>query len=346
MSIAIYGMGRIGRLVLRAAFGGMARDSQDPRHALRLPICHVNDSQADAALIAHLTEFDSVHGRWPARFAVQDGLINIEGQEISCSAESDPGQLDWAEKGAEIVLDCTGSFRKPDLLEGYFRRGVKKVIIAAPVHDREAVNIVVGVNSHIYQPDRHHILTAASCTTNCLAPIVKVLHEQIGIKRGQITTIHDPTNTNVVTDRPHKDWRRARAALLSLQPTSTGSARAIGLIYPELDGLLNGHAVRVPVLNASLTDCVFDLAEKTDAETVNALFHRAAQTDLAGILGVESRPLVSADFVNDSRSSIIDLPSTMVTDDTLVKVYAWYDNETGHACRMVDLADQVLQAGW
>jgi glyceraldehyde 3-phosphate dehydrogenase len=346
MSIAINGMGRIGRLVLRAAFGGMARDSQDPRHALRLPICHVNDSQADAALIAHLTEFDSVHGRWPARFAVQDGLINIEGQEISCSAESDPGQLDWAEKGAEIVLDCTGSFRKPDLLEGYFRRGVKKVIIAAPVHDREAVNIVVGVNSHIYQPDRHHILTAASCTTNCLAPIVKVLHEQIGIKRGQITTIHDPTNTNVVTDRPHKDWRRARAALLSLQPTSTGSARAIGLIYPELDGLLNGHAVRVPVLNSSLTDCVFDLAEKTDAETVNALFHRAAQTDLAGILGVESRPLVSADFVNDSRSSIIDLPSTMVTDDTLVKVYAWYDNETGYACRMVDLADQVLQAGW
>jgi len=262
MSIAINGMGRIGRLVLRAAFGGMARDSQDPRHALRLPICHVNDSQADAALIAHLTEFDSVHGRWPASFAVQDGLINIEGQEISCSAESDPGQLDWAEKGAEIVLDCTGSFRKPDLLEGYFRRGVKKVIIAAPVHDREAVNIVVGVNSHIYQPDRHHILTAASCTTNCLAPIVKVLHEQIGIKRGQITTIHDPTNTNVVTDRPHKDWRRARAALLSLQPTSTGSARAIGLIYPELDGLLNGHAVRVPVLNSSLTDCVFDLAKK------------------------------------------------------------------------------------
>ena len=262
MSIAINGMGRIGRLVLRAAFGGMARDSQDPRRALRLPICHVNDSQADAALIAHLTEFDSVHGRWPARFAVQDGLINIEGQEISCSAESDPGQLDWAEKGAEIVLDCTGSFRKPDLLEGYFRRGVKKVIIAAPVHDREAVNIVVGVNSHIYQPDRHHILTAASCTTNCLAPIVKVLHEQIGIKRGQITTIHDPTNTNVVTDRPHKDWRRARAALLSLQPTSTGSARAIGLIYPELDGLLNGHAVRVPVLNSSLTDCVFDLAKK------------------------------------------------------------------------------------
>jgi glyceraldehyde 3-phosphate dehydrogenase len=290
MSIAINGMGRIGRLVLRAAFGGMARDSQDPRHALRLPICHVNDSQADAALIAHLTEFDSVHGRWPARFAVQDGLINIEGQEISCSAESDPGQLDWAEKGAEIVLDCTGSFRKPDLLEGYFRRGVKKVIIAAPVHDREAVNIVVGVNSHIYQPDRHHILTAASCTTNCLAPIVKVLHEQIGIKRGQITTIHDPTNTNVVTDRPHKDWRRARSALLSLQPTSTGSARAIGIIYPELDGLLNGHAVRVPVLNSSLTDCVFDLAEKTDAETVNALFHRAAQTDLAGILGGRITP--------------------------------------------------------
>jgi glyceraldehyde 3-phosphate dehydrogenase len=243
------------------------------------------------------------------------------------------------------VLECTGKFLKPEQLEPYFDRGVRRVIVAAPVKDERALNIVVGVNDRRYDPSRHRLLTAASCTTNCLAPLVKVIHEAIGIRHGQITTVHDPTNTNVVVDAPHKDLRRARSAMLSMQPTTTGSATAIALIYPELKGKLNGHAVRVPVLNASLTDCVFELLRPTTAAEVNELFAAAAAGPLAGILGIEQRPLVSADYNNDSRSSIVDAPSTMVTDDTLLKVYAWYDNEVGYACRMVDLANLVLEAG-
>jgi len=217
------------------------------------------------------------------------------------------------------------------------------VIVAAPVKESGALNIVVGVNDHLFEPSQHRLLTAASCTTNCLAPVVKVLHEAIGIRHGQITTIHDPTNTNVVVDAPHKDFRRARSALLSLQPTTTGSATAIGLIYPELKGKLNGHAVRVPVLNASLTDCVFEMQRSVTVDEVNTLFRAAADGPLAGILGFETRPLVSADYANDTRSSIVDGPSTMVTDETLLKVYAWYDNEVGYACRMVDLATLVME---
>jgi glyceraldehyde 3-phosphate dehydrogenase len=212
------------------------------------------------------------------------------------------------------------------------------VIVAAPVKEASVLNIVVGVNDALYDPARYPIVTAASCTTNCLAPVVKVVHEAIGIRHGQITTIHDPTNTNVVTDAPHKDLRRARSAMLSLQPTTTGSATAIALIYPELKGKLNGHAVRAPVLNASLTDCVFELQRATSAEELNALFRAAAEGPLAGILGYEDRPLVSADYARDTRSSIIDALSTLVTDGTMAKIYAWYDNEMGYACRMVDLA--------
>jgi len=219
------------------------------------------------------------------------------------------------------------------------------VIVAAPVKDDAALNIVVGVNEQLYDPSRHRLLTAASCTTNCLAPVVKVIHEAIGIRHGQITTIHDPTNTNVVVDAPHKDLRRARSAMLSLQPTSTGSATAIALIYPELKGKLNGHAVRAPVLNASLTDCVFEVSRPTTVEEVNTLFKSASESVLAGILGLETRPLVSADYTNDSRSSIVDALSTMVTDETLLKVYAWYDNEVGYACRMIDLANLVRELG-
>ena len=229
--------------------------------------------------------------------------------------------------------------------QGYFDRGVKRVIVAAPVKDAAALNIVVGVNDHLYDPARHRLLTAASCTTNCLAPVVKVVHEAIGIRHGQITTIHDPTNTNVVVDAPHKDLRRARSAMHSLQPTTTGSATAIALIYPELKGRLDGHAVRAPVLNASLTDCVFELQKPTTAADVNRLFEEAARGALAGILDIEHRPLVSVDYANDTRSAIVDAPSTMVTDGTLLKVYAWYDNEMGYACRMVDLANIVLSAG-
>ena len=222
---------------------------------------------------------------------------------------------------------------------------MKRVIVAAPVKDGGALNIVVGVNDHLYDPRTHRLLTAASCTTNCLAPVVKVLHEAIGIRHGQITTIHDPTNTNVVTDAPHKDLRRARSALLSLAPTTTGSATAIALIYPDLKGKLNGHAVRAPVLNASLTDCVFEMARPVTADAVNDLFRAAAAGPLAGILGFETRPLVSADYVNDPRSAIVDGPSTMVTDGTLLKIYAWYDNEIAYACRMVDLANIVIARG-
>ena len=207
------------------------------------------------------------------------------------------------------------------------------------------LNVVVGVNEHLYDPTKDRVVTAASCTTNCLAPVVKVVHENIGIRHGQITTIHDPTNTNLVVDAPHKDLRRARSAMMSLAPTTTGSATAIALIYPDLKGKLNGHAVRAPVLNASLTDCVFELNRATTSQEINALFKSAAQGDLAGILGYEERPLVSADYARDTRSSIVDAPSTLVTDGTLLKVYAWYDNEMGYACRMVDLACHMRQVG-
>jgi glyceraldehyde 3-phosphate dehydrogenase len=236
------------------------------------------------------------------------------------------------------VLECTGKFLTPETLQGHLDRGAKRVIVAAPVKFESVLNIVFGVNHHLYDPAKYPIVTAASCTTNCLAPIVKVVHEAIGIRHGQITTIHDPTNTNVVVDAPHRDLRRARSAMLSLQPTTTGSATAIALIYPELKGKLNGHAVRAPVLNASLTDCVFELARTTTVDEVNALFAAAASGPLAGILGFETKPLVSADYARDTRSAIVDAPSTMVTDGTLLKVYAWYDNEMGYSCRMVDLA--------
>jgi glyceraldehyde 3-phosphate dehydrogenase len=243
------------------------------------------------------------------------------------------------------VLECTGKFLKSADLEAYFQRGVKRVIVAAPVKESSALNIVVGVNDKLYDPAHHRLLTAASCTTNCLAPVVKVVHEAIGIEHGQITTIHNPTNTNVVVDAPHKDLRRARSAMTSLQPTTTGSATAITLIYPDLKGKLNGHAVRVPVLNASLTDCVFELKRRTTEQEINELFAGAAKDGLAGILGFERRPLVSVDYCNDSRSAIVDGPSTMVTDGTLLKIYAWYDNEIGYVCRMVDLANIVIEAG-
>jgi glyceraldehyde 3-phosphate dehydrogenase len=337
-------MGRIGRLVLRAAMGGVWRAPDDPRADNRLEIVHVNELKGGAAATAHLLEFDSLHGRWRECFGVEDGrAIHIGNHRIGFSAAATADAVAWGDLGCDIVLECTGKFLKAEQLDGYFQRGVKRVIVAAPVKESGALNLVVGVNDHLFDPARHRLLTAASCTTNCLAPVVKVLHEAIGIRHGQITTIHDPTNTNVVVDAPHKDLRRARSALLSLQPTTTGSATAIALIYPELKGKLNGHAVRVPVLNASLTDCVFEMKQPVMVDEINTLFRVAAAGPLAGILGFEARPLVSADYANDTRSAIVDGPSTMVTDETLLKVYAWYDNEVGYACRMVDLANLVMQ---
>ena len=346
MAIGINGLGRIGRLAFRAALGGVLRDPSDTRQGSALDIVHVNELKGGAATAGHLLEFDSIHGRWRGQLG-HDGeaAITVGNRHISFTAAATPGDVPWGDLGCDVVLECTGKFLTPTALQGYFDRGVKRVIVAAPVKDPSALNIVVGVNDHLYDPTQHRLLTAASCTTNCLAPVVKVVHEAIGIRHGQITTIHDPTNTNVIIDSPHKDLRRARSAMLSLQPTTTGSATAIALIYPELKGRLNGHAVRAPVLNASLTDCVFEMQRPTTAEEVNALFRTAAAGPLAGILGYEARPLVSAEYANDTRSSIVDALSTMVTDGTLLKIYAWYDNEMGYACRMVDLANIVIAQG-
>ena len=346
MRVGINGMGRMGRLALGPrSVRSHARRVIRARQTASISSTSTR-SRAGQLPTAHLLEFDSIHGRWRTSFEVEgERAISIGGKRVGFSAAVTPGEVPWGDLGCDIVLECTGKFLKPEQLQAYFDRGVKRVIVAAPVKDAAALNIVVGVNEHLYDPARHRLITAASCTTNCLAPVVKVIHESIGIRHGQITTIHDPTNTNVVVDAPHKDLRRARSAMLSLQPTTTGSATAIALIYPELKGKLNGHAVRAPVLNASLTDCVFELNRATTEAEVNELFAAAARGRLAGVLGYETRPLVSADYNNDSRSAIVDGLSTMVTDGTLLKVYAWYDNEIGYVCRVVDLANIVIKRG-
>jgi glyceraldehyde 3-phosphate dehydrogenase len=324
---ALNGLGRVGKLALKPL---LDRNAQ---------IAWINDAVGDTEMHAHLLEFDTVHGRWDAVFARDADSVTIDGTRLPFIGSRDLAALPL--DGVDVVIDCTGVFKSAAALAPYFAAGVKKVVVSAPVKDAEAANIVQGVNHESYDPARHRIVTAASCTTNCLAPIVKVIHEAIGIRHGSITTIHDVTNTQTIVDRPAKDLRRARSALTSLIPTSTGSATAITLIYPELAGRLNGHAVRVPLLNASLTDCVFEVARETDAEEVNALFKAAANGPLKGILGYETRPLVSADFTNDTRSAIVDAPSTMVINGTQVKIYAWYDNEMGYAHRLVDVALMV-----
>jgi glyceraldehyde 3-phosphate dehydrogenase len=332
--IGINGFGRMGRLAVRAL-------QQQPD----LQLVHVNEAKGGVETAAHLLEFDSVHGRYSGTVSVAGEAMRIDGRDVSFSAHTSPADIPWGDLGVDVVIESTGKFRTPELLEPHFARGAHKVVVAAPVKSPEVLNVVMGCNDHLYDPSVHRIVTAASCTTNCLAPVVKVIHEALGIRHGQITTIHDPTNTNLMVDAPHKDLRRARSAMLSLAPTTTGSATAIALIYPELKGKLNGHAVRAPVLNASLTDCVFELKRETSAEEVNRLFAEAAKGPLAGILGYEDRPLVSADYARDTRSSIVDALSTMVTDGTMLKVYAWYDNEMGYACRMVDLACHMQQQG-
>lgn len=346
MRVGINGMGRIGRLALRAAFGAANREIADPYRNNRLEIVHVNDIKGGAAATAHLLTFDTVQGKWSEEIsATSESQIRIGERDVRFSAYATPGDIPWADLGVDVVLECTGKFLTPETLAGHLDRGAKRLIVAAPVKTGDVLNIVFGINHERYDPNKDRIITAASCTTNCLAPVVKVIHEAIGIRHGQITTIHDPTNTNVVVDAPHKDLRRARSAMASLAPTTTGSATAIALIYPELKGKLNGHAVRAPVLNASLTDCVFEVARETTAEEVNSLLSDAAKGPLAGILGFEPRPLVSADYARDTRSAIVDGLSTLVTDQTMVKIYAWYDNEMGYSCRMVDLACYINQRG-
>lgn len=324
---ALNGLGRIGKLALRPLLERGAR------------VAWINDAVGDAAMHAHLLEFDTVHGRWPARFGHESGAVLIDDHRLPFVGARELEELPL--DGVDVLIDCTGKFKTARSLAPVFARGVKRVVVSAPVKDSDAANIVYGVNHDIYDPARHRIVTAASCTTNCLAPVVKVIHESLGIRHGAITTIHDVTNSQTIVDRPARDLRRARSAFNSLIPTTTGSASAITMIYPELKGRLNGHAVRVPLLNASLTDCVFEVARETDAEEVNALLRAAAHGPLKGILGFEDRPLVSADFVNDTRSAIVDGPSTMVVAGTQVKIYAWYDNEMGHAHRLVDVAMMV-----
>ena len=283
-------------------------------------------------------------GAWTRNTTVASDHFTIDGRRVAFTDASKPNEAPWDANGVDIVLECSGKLITTDALEPYFERGVRKVVVAAPVKTKGALNIVMGVNDNLYSPDEHHIVTAASCTTNCLAPVVKVIHEGLGIRHGVITTIHDVTNTQVIVDLPHKDLRRARSALMSLIPTTTGSATAIGLIYPELLGKLNGVAIRVPLLNASLTDCVFEVARDTDVSEVNGLLRAAAEDGLKGILGYEERPLVSVDYLNDPRSAIVDALSTMVIDGTLVKILAWYDNEWGYANRLVELARKI--AAW
>ena len=297
-----------------------------------------------AECAAHLLTFDSVQGRWAHEARAEAGAIKVAERSIAFSEQSKPGDVDWAAHGVEIVLECSGKFRTPAELAAYFERGVKKVIVAAPVKGG-ALNIVMGVNDGLYEPAKHHLLTNASCTTNCLAPVVKVMHEGIGIEHGAITTLHDVTNTQTLVDAPHKDLRRARAAGMSLIPTTTGSATAIGMIYPELLGKLNGHAVRVPLLTGSLTDCVFQMKRDTTVEEVNALLKAASESGpLKGILGYEERPLVSIDFKGSPLSATVDALSTMVVNGRMVKIYAWYDNEWGYSNRMAELTRKVAVA--
>ena len=328
INIGINGFGRIGRLVMR-----IAADNPNVR------VVRINDPAGDADTLAHLLNFDSVHGRWNREAQAADGAILLDGQRIAVSHHKAIADTDWS--GCDVVIEASGKMKTKTVLQTYLDQGVKRVVVTAPVKEEGVLNVVMGVNDAAYDPALHRIVTAASCTTNCLAPVVKVIHEALGIKHGSITTIHDLTNTQSILDTPHKDLRRARASGLNLIPTTTGSATAITHIFPELKGKLNGHAVRVPLANASLTDCVFEVVRPTTAEEVNALLQAAAEGLLKGILGYEQRPLVSSDYKTDPRSSIIDALSTMVVNGTQVKVYAWYDNEWGYANRTFELALKV-----
>jgi len=333
--IGINGFGRIGRLTFRAAWNW-------PEFEWVL----INDPKGGAECAAHLLTFDSVQGRW-LQEAVAEGknTLRIGERRIAFAEHAKPGEVDWAAHGVDIVLECSGKFRTPEQLAPFFERGVNKVIVAAPVKGDAALNIVMGVNDRLYDAAKHRLLTNASCTTHCLAPVVKVIQEGIGIEHGAITTVHDATNTQTIVDAPHKDLRRARAAGLSLIPTTTGSATAIGLIYPELMGKLDGHAIRVPLLTGSLTDCVFQVKRDTTTVEVNALLKAASETaPLKGIMDYETRPLVSIDFKGNPASATIDALSTMVVNKRMVKIYAWYDNEWGYSNRMAELTRKVAQS--
>ena len=328
IKVGINGFGRIGKLALRAAWDWP-----------ELEFVQINDPAGDAATHAHLLNFDSVHGCWKHQAEAEGNALLIDGKRLALTANRAIADTDWS--GCDLVIEASGVNKTSKVLQAYLDQGVKRVVVSAPVKEPGVLNVVLGVNQQLFDPARHPIVTAASCTTNCLAPVVKVIHESLGIRHGSITTIHDVTNTQSILDQPHKDLRRARACGMSLIPTSTGSATAIAEIFPELRGRLDGHAVRVPLANASLTDCVFEVERPTSVEEVNALLKAAAEGELQGILGYEERPLVSIDYRTDPRSSIVDALSTLVVNGTQVKIYTWYDNEWGYANRTVELARLV-----
>ncbi len=333
MRVAINGFGRMGRLALRAGWG-----------LPDLELVAINEPHAPASTMALLTEFDSIQGRWSEKCKATKDSIIIGGQKLRFLRETSPAKLPWRDLGVELVLECSGQFKTPEALAPHILNGARRVVVAHAVKGGPP-NIVIGVNDHEFDLSKFPVVTAASCTTNCLAPVVRVLHDGLGIERGIATTIHDVTNTQSVVDAPHKDPRRARASQLNLVPTSSNSAYAVTMIIPELKGRLDSLAVRVPVLNASLTDCNFHVSRDTTVEEVNGLLEAASLSErMLGILGYEARPLVSTDYAGDPRSAIIDALSTRVTDRRLVKVLAWYDNEWGYANRLAELAQRVATA--
>lgn len=330
VKVGINGFGRIGRNVFRAAMDNPEVD-----------IVAVNDL-TDAKTLAHLLKYDSVHGVLNADIRAGEGKFSINGKEVKVLAEKDPSSLPWGEMGVDIVVESTGRFTRGEDAGRHLNAGAKKVVISAPGKEVD-ITIVMGVNHEEYRPEKHHVISNASCTTNCLAPVVKVIHDSLDIEKGVMTTVHSYTNDQQILDLPHKDLRRARAANMSMIPTTTGAAKAVGLVIPEMQGRLNGFAIRVPTPNVSLVDFVAVVRNKTSAEQVNGLLRSAAEGELKGILGYSEAPLVSRDYYGDSHSSIVDAMSTLVMDDNLVKIMAWYDNEWGYSCRVLDLVMYITK---
>ncbi|MEK6273332.1 MAG: type I glyceraldehyde-3-phosphate dehydrogenase [Actinomycetota bacterium] len=330
--VGVNGFGRIGRNLYRAAHEAGSE----------LEFVAVNDI-TDAATIAHLLKYDSIYGRFPGSVEARDDAIVVDGSEIKVLAERDPAALPWGELGVEVVIESTGLFTSREAAAKHLEAGAKKVIISAPASDPD-VTVALGVNfDQAYDPEQHHIISNASCTTNCLAPVAKVVHDSVGIERGLMTTIHAYTADQRLQDMPHKDLRRARAAAINLIPTTTGAARAVGLVLPELNGRLNGLAVRAPVTTGSVVDLVCEVSRETSVEEINAAVKEAAEGPLAGILAYTEDPIVSTDIVKDPHSSVFDAEQTMVIDGRMVKTIAWYDNEWGYSNRCVELAAKVLE---
>ncbi|PTX59610.1 glyceraldehyde-3-phosphate dehydrogenase (NAD+) [Melghirimyces profundicolus] len=330
--IGINGFGRIGRAVFRVAM-------EHPE----LEVVAINDL-TDAQTLAHLLKYDSVHGRYDGTVEVSDEGLMVNGKQVKVLAERDPAQLPWRELGVEIVAESTGRFTKKEDAEKHRQAGAKKVVISAPAKN-EDLTVVMGVNHDKYDPASHHVISNASCTTNCLSPVVKVLHDSFGVRRGLMTTVHSYTNDQQILDLPHKDLRRARAAGMSIIPTTTGAAKAVAKVLPELEGKLNGFAMRVPTPNVSVVDFVAELNQEVSVEEVNDQLRKEAQGNLKGILDYSDEPLVSKDYNGNPHSSIVDGLSTMIQDGNMVKVVAWYDNEWGFSNRMVDLMSYIAKRG-